>query len=388
MLPKLSSSVYQRRRLFQCLFHFSTTATATATTTSSSSLTCASPSPSQPHFMAEYLVSSCGFSPSEAAKASQSLSHLKTPEKPNCVVEYLESRGFDKTQLKKLLSSKPKLLCSNVETTFVPKFQALEELGFSRLDLNLVLVSNPQVFHLSLARTVVPRIQFWLGLIGTNRLAKILRDNTWFLSCSIERTVAPNLALLRDCGISDKSITLLSRRNPSFILRKPEKLRALVERVKGLGIPLNARVFPQAMWTLNFVSTSRFKAKLEAMRSFGWSEVQFLAAFRKSPTFLTVSEMTVRAKMEFFVKEIGCEPDYFAQHPQLLTYSLEKRMLPRHRVLTMLEARGLHSRKYKISTILLQPDEMFLKNFILPYKEEVPWLQEMYAAECGRRGST
>lgn len=91
------------------------------------------------------------------------------------------------------------------------------------------------------------------------------------------------------------------------------------------------------------------------------------------------------AKMEFFVKEAGFEPSLIDRHPDLLKYSLDNRIIPRHRVLLMLISRSLCDREYKLSTVMVSSEKKFAKYFIARYKEELPELQEIYTAEFGRQ---
>nr|CAD1827399.1 unnamed protein product [Ananas comosus var. bracteatus] len=273
------------------------TITITITITTSSAIAEAPPS----FVVEEYLVSSCGLSPSAASKASRSLAHLKSPHKPDSVIRFLRSRGFDEPCLRKLLSRRPILLCSDVDKTLAPKLRAFEDLGFRSADLLQILFTNPRIFHLSLDRTILPRIRLLVGVVGSvDLLAKILKRSNRFLTSSHGAEDSPQP-------------------------RVPSRLRLV-----GYIPP-----YPQALWVLHFVSKAKLKGKLDCMKSFGWTEAQFLAAFQKSPAIVMLSEKTMSAKMEFFVKEAGFEPSLIARHPDLLKYSLDNRIIPRHRVLLM-----------------------------------------------------
>ncbi|CAL9754678.1 unnamed protein product [Musa acuminata subsp. burmannicoides] len=55
----------------------------------------------QSSLMAEYLVSSCGFDPDQAAKASKLLGHVESRHQPDSVLGLFKSYGFDNTQVKR-----------------------------------------------------------------------------------------------------------------------------------------------------------------------------------------------------------------------------------------------------------------------------------------------
>ncbi|XP_029121567.1 transcription termination factor MTERF15, mitochondrial [Elaeis guineensis] len=338
----------------------------------------------KPHFMVDYLVASCGFSLAEASKLSKTLSHLDSLDNPDAVLRLLRSHGIDDAYIRKLISARPRWLCCDAEKTLAPKLRAFQDLGFSGVGLAQFIHSNPQALDLNLHRTILPRIEFWSGLIGSTEQLMVLLQKKRFLYVRVDRTVIPNLSLLRGRGFSEKRIAWLLRKNPELVMLKADKFRATVERVEDLGIPGSSGMFPWALWAVCNLSKTMFKTKLDLMKSFGWSEEQFLCAFHRNPMFLTFSEKTLRDKMDFFLKEAECDPSFLALRAELLTYSVEKRLIPRHRVLMALKLRGFCTREYKFSNIIVWPEKKFLEKFIIPYEDKVPGLREMLIAACSR----
>ncbi|XP_010937026.1 transcription termination factor MTERF8, chloroplastic [Elaeis guineensis] len=373
--------LFHRHRLDDLLFSSSATAAAAAADEGEkSSQRC--------HVVVEYLINSCGLSSAEASKASKSLAHLKSTERIDAFLGSLRSHGFDDASLRTVVSRYPKLLNYSAERNLAPKFQFFRDLGFSGSDLSRLFLSSANVFGLSLHRTIQSRLDFWMRLLGSKEhLVKLLKSNLWVINNSIERVIMPNLSLLRECGISDQRTAWVLRRTPTFICRSPKKFRALIERVEELGVPRSSGMFLWALWALSRVSEAKFNAKLQVMRSFGLSEVESFAALRKDPRFLTNSEEMLSAKMTFLVKEVGFEPAEVAFRPKLLTFSLEKRLMPRHRIMQMLKASGLPCGKKQFTTVLSPSEKVFREKYVNPHKEKVPGLLEMYVAACGK-GST
>ncbi|CAL9180476.1 unnamed protein product [Musa hybrid cultivar] len=241
-----------------------------------------------PHFMVEYLVNSCGFSSSEAAKVSKPLAHLRATEKPDAVLNFMRSQGFDRAGIRKVISADPRYLCYNAETNLAPKFQFLRDLGLSESDIVDAILKNNGILLYNIHRSLVPKLEMWESLLGSRELVlKHLKKTGWFFFSSVEKTLHPNLKFLRDeCGIPEERVSLVLRSHPKLISQKPESLRTLVARADELGMPRQSRMF---MWTLDVfqkVSKEAFEAKAELMRSFGWSESEFSSAARKAPTFL------------------------------------------------------------------------------------------------------
>ncbi|RRT56985.1 hypothetical protein B296_00019036 [Ensete ventricosum] len=333
----------------------------------------------EPHFMVEYLVNSCGFSSSEAAKFSKRLAHLRSTEKPDAVLNFMRSHGFDGASIRKVISLNPVYLCCNVEKNLVPKFQFLRDLGLSEPDIVDVIENNHTILLLNVHRSIVPRLEIWESLLGSRELVlKHLKKTGWFFGSSIEKTLHPNLKFLRDeCGIPEERVSLVLRTSPNLIARKLESLRALVVRAEELGIPRHSKMFMPILRCLHNVSKETFEAKAELLRSFGWSESEFCSAIKKFPSLLVASPESIRKKMEFFINEVGYVPSLISDHSYLLKYSLEKRAIPRFRVLEMLNTKGLGTRRGKFLYYIQLSNKKFMEKIVLPYKEKVPELLDI-----------
>ncbi|CAL9771456.1 unnamed protein product [Musa acuminata subsp. burmannicoides] len=336
-----------------------------------------------PNFMVEYLVNSCGFSPSEAAKFSKPLARLRSTEKPDAVVNFMRSQGFDGAGIRKVISLKPNYLCVNVEKNFAPKFQFLRDLGLSESDIVDAIVKNHGILLFNVQRSIVPKLEMWESLLGSRELVlKHLKKTRRFFFSSVEKTLHPNLKFLRDeCGIPEERVSVVLRSHPQLITRKPESLRALVARADELGMPRQSRMFVRTLDVLQMVSKERFEAKFELMRSFGWSESEFSSAVTKAPTFLCISLDMLRRKVEFFINVVGYTPSFIASRPNLLLLSLQKRVIPRFRVTEMLKSKGLLTGQAKFPYILTLSDTKFLEKFVLPHKENVPELLDILRVE-------
>ncbi|URD98872.1 mTERF family protein [Musa troglodytarum] len=331
----------------------------------------------QSNLMADYLVSSCGFDPDEAAKASKLLGRIESRHRPDSVLGLFRSYGFDNTQVKKVISANPRWLLLDVEKTLAPKFRSLQDLGFSCSDITHLVSSNSAAINQQ-HQKVLSKIQFWQGILGSkDLLMKLCKRNRWFLGNSIEKRIQPNIEILRDFGITDQKLSTILRYRPHLIAHKPETLKALISRVEGLGVARTSGMFLHALSVLHSISEKNFKAHLEFFKGFGWSEDDFLAAFRKTPSIVAFSLKSLQRKMEFLVNEAGCAPAYLAPRPDILLKSLEKRLIPRYRILTCLKTRGVHIVNLQMSTYMLYPEKKFLEKFVIRYKE-FPELIELY----------
>ncbi|CAL9059559.1 unnamed protein product [Musa banksii] len=342
-----------------------------------------------PHFMVEYLVNSCGFSSSEAAKFSKPLVHLRSTKNPDAVLNFMRSQGFDGAGIRKLISGDPRYLCYNVEKNLAPKFQFLRDLGLSESDVVDVIRNNEEILCRNVHRFLVPKLEIWESLMGSRELVlKHLKKSRRFFFSSAEKTLYPNLKFLRDeCGIPEERVSVVLRSCPQLISLKPESLRALVVRADELGMPRQSRMFMWTLYVFHNVSKERFEAKVELMRSFGWSESEFSSAVRKNPNFLSMSLDMLRRKVVFFINIVGYTPSFIASQPTILLYSLQKRVIPRFHVTEMLKSKGLWTGQCKFTSIIVFSDTKFMETFVLPHKENVPELLDILRAAGTCKGN-
>ncbi|XP_074562138.1 transcription termination factor MTERF8, chloroplastic-like [Curcuma longa] len=352
---------------------------STGTSVSSSGVTTSS----DHHFLVEYLVDTCGFSADDASKISKSLPRFRSTEKPDAVLGFFRSRGLDGANLKKLISWKPGLLGWDVETSLAPKFKFLRDMGFSESDAVNVVMLHPIILSLNVQNTLLPRLKVWESLFGSREiLLKNLRRCNRFMSNSIENVVRPNLNFLRDeCGIPEERVSLVVKRHPSFIVQNPDALRALVDRTDRLGVPRGSGMLLWILSVLHEVSREKFEAQVKLMNNFGWSNSDFITAIKKFPNFLGLStDLSIellQRKMEFLVNDVGISPSDIACRPVPLVLSLEKRLIPRFRVMEILKSEGLWKSTNKLLIIFSTSGPKFLQKYVLPYQDILPKLLEV-----------
>ncbi|XP_042426287.1 transcription termination factor MTERF2, chloroplastic-like [Zingiber officinale] len=348
---------------------------STVTSVSSSGATASTDT----HFPVDYLVDTCGFSAKDASKVSKKLSRCQSTERADAVLGFLRSRGLDGANIRKLISWRPVLLGCDVETNLAPKFNFLRDMGLSESDVVNVVMRQPFIIWLNVQNTLLPRLKVWESLFGSKEiLLKNLRNSGWFFSSNIENVLHPNMKFLRDeCGISEKRVSLVIKFHPSFIMLNPDTLRALVDRVEGIGITRESRMFLWILDVLHGVSREKFEAHVKLMNNFGWSNSDFNTAVKKQPSFLKLSTESLLGKMEFLVKDVGIAPLDIAYHPKPLGLSLEKRLIPRFRVMEILKSEGLWNTTDKLHGFFSSSGPYFLQKYVLPYQDKLPKLHEV-----------
>jgi mTERF domain-containing protein len=155
----------------------------------------------------------------------------------------------------------------------------------------------------------------------------------------------------------------------------PERVKEFLLRAEQLGVPPTSGLFGQAVSVIACVSGEKLATKLEFLkRTLGCSESEVSTAVSKMTAIIALSDKILLRKIEFLVNEAAMEPRYIVERPIMLTYSLEKRLVPRHNVMKVLQENGY------FFTIIKLGEETFKLKFIDCHKDSVPGLADAYAA--------
>ncbi|THU52155.1 hypothetical protein C4D60_Mb10t01010 [Musa balbisiana] len=283
-------------------------------------------------------------------------------------IEFFKQSGWSDAQVMRLMQREPRFLHANVETILKPRMRSLQDMGFSDTEIVQLVSSCPNVLKL---RDIQPRINFWRSLLGSNeRLIKACRRNMCLLTSSLAQKIEPNVSLLRECGISEKFITWIVVALLSFFCRTNKCINESIKHVEELGVSCDCKMFPHALVTVITLRRSRFDATFATLMSFGWSQPDSIAAFRRHPAIWNYSKKNLSDKMTFLMKEAGCEPTYIIDHPVLLTYSLEKRLRPRYEVMNFLDQNKLLDKGRNLLSVMLLSEEKFRNKFLFLLRKE------------------
>lgn len=189
---------------------------------------------------------------------------------------------------------------------------------------------------------------------------------------------AVNISTLRALGVPQSFISVLVTCHPSVACRKTNTFEKDVEKAISMGLNPLKMTFISALHVISCVGESSWAQKTEMCKRCGWTEDDFLSAFRKDPFFMEISEKTFLSKMDVFVSKMGLQPADVARVPTILRYSLEKRIVPRCSVIKVLHSKGLLKEKVAMSSLLIQSDKAFLNRFVTKHHETVPQLFDIF----------
>jgi mTERF domain-containing protein len=207
------------------------------------------------------------------------------------------------------------------------------------------------------------------------------KRNRGLLHASLEKTIEPKVALFRQFGVRD--IAKLCSNNPKLLTFSLERVQEFLLRAEELGVPRNSQMFKYAVAVVACNSREKVAAKIEFFkRTLGCSESEVSIVVFRQPSILGVSDEKHIRKFEFLINEVGMGPRYILERPYLFALSLEKRLLPRHRVLKVLQAKGLLNSKMSFTKFVTIGEKAFRLRFIDPHKDSVPGLAGYYTTAC------
>ncbi|XP_078149184.1 transcription termination factor MTEF18, mitochondrial-like [Carex rostrata] len=346
------------------------------------------PSPtSSSQFAVNYLIQSCGLSTNKATQLSRYVPHLKSPEKPDAVLQFLRQTGITEPDIIAAVSRDPRFLCLSVEKRLKPRMAELVEIGFSPSDISVLLSICPNSFSYT---KLQQKIQFWMQILGSiEKLFLALKRDNFLLTRKHENYVVPNISFLQEqCSLSSGQIAQMIVWSPSLISSRHDELEVKVKRAHELCGSCTSGMFLHALVLINCLKQSTIDARLLYWKNLGFSQEEVSLMISKSPYVLRIPEKLVGRKIEFLMKEAACNMSNIIQFPAILTYSLEKRLIPRNLVRKLLGSKGISVANRTFSSFVVLNEKRFVDVFVFPYEHAIPRLHQIYLDACAGKTAT
>jgi mTERF domain-containing protein, mitochondrial len=318
----------------------------------------------------------------EALQASsadiEDLAGIEFPDRLDSVIQLLKDVGLSVSRLKTLTLIDPLLLFYT--ENFKLRVREVADAGFSKEIILLLIQVNPTALAM---KNPMPWLLFWRQFLGNNHrlLMRVIRRNKLLFNFNKEEYVEPRLNLIREYGLPDQQITFLLLRVSGLMLWSLDYLRWVFGKTKDLGFQPGSKMFLDGVIVVGRCTETKFNQRIEFLMNFGWSKDKVYSAVKRYPSILRHNEERMKYHIDFLVGKVGFDLETIAFHPNLLGYSIEKRLIPRHYVLTTLKAHGV-KKDYKLYNACRISEELFLAQCVTPYEKDVPGLREGYAAAC------
>ncbi|KAI8536102.1 hypothetical protein RHMOL_Rhmol10G0230100 [Rhododendron molle] len=354
-------------------------------------------------------------------------------EKPHSVVQFLKQLDFSDVHIRSSIQRNPEILFSDVYKTLKPKVQFFEDLGFTGPDLGNFISTHPRALLYSLERTLIPCVDIIKKALVKDKknqdLIQVLQRSHWGSSAS---RLKCNIAFLESCELVGSQLSMLLKKQPRLFFISETALRDLLSRVLDMGFSVDSGMFVHAVSTVGGMSAETFSRKFELYRSFGFSEEECMDMFRRALVLLAVSEGKLKLAwfdnckqlgcvvlnlagmrqlrsfgfsseectdmfrrvtglladlafsdgklklgINFLLKDVKLERNALVSYPICLMFSMETRVIPRHRVLRVITPKGLLQKEPSLSYVLTMSEVEFLGKFMPRFLDDAKELLEM-----------
>ncbi|KAG6683912.1 hypothetical protein I3842_12G036200 [Carya illinoinensis] len=314
---------------------------------------------------------SLGFSGSSLAKMlSKHPAVLESDA--HAAVEFFRAHGLSDKQITTLTMKRPSLYLYNADKIFKPKLEFFKSLGFSDFEIAKLLSSEPYILTRSLENHIIPCVQMLRRVLGIDEnVLKATASYQIFESNKIHM-LHPNIDTLKSHGVPLSLVLKVFLTRPGSLLICSNRFSEIVSEVMKLGFDPNCRQFVLAIRSMAQNTKKLWEQKVEAFRSFGLSEDEIYAAFKRQPMCMSCSEKKIKKMMGFFVNKLKMKPSMISKSPNLLLLSLEKRVIPRCSVMQVLMLKGLMKDDIGIVYMVTMAEKKFMVRFVSKYQNEVP----------------
>lgn len=245
-------------------------------------------------------------------------------EEMNLKVNYLKEFGLQSEDVGRLLAFKPQLMGCSIDEQWKPLVKYLYYHGVTRDGMRRILTLKPMVFCVDLEMTIVPKVRFFQDIgVRDDAIGNMLVKFPTLLTYSLHKKIRPVVIfLMTKAGVSEKDIGKVVALGPELLgCSIVHKLEGNVKYFLSLGIRLH---------------------QLGEM----------IADF---PMLLRYNIDVLRPKYSYLRRTMIRPLRDLIEFPRFLSYSLDGRIIPRHKVLVE------NHINMKLRYMLASSDEEFKK---------------------------
>ncbi|XP_057780864.1 uncharacterized protein LOC130999356 [Salvia miltiorrhiza] len=319
----------------------------------------------------DLLLNKHQFLPELASIASTGLPKASSPIGADSVVSFLKENSFTATQLQKVVTYDSRILGFTIESINF-KLKVFQSLGLSPKEIAKIISEHATILHLSYENSIIPKLSMLKCLLGSDHdVARLLKRCSWFLSAVLEKTLMPNMEILKSYSIPMVHILHFLYLRPRCFVVKPDIMQKSVVRAIEFGVPWTSGVFIQAVNLFTHTSEGMWEVKVQTLRDLGFSDDDILTIFRKQPLVFSLSGKKMKNVTELLLATGKYDLSSIVTCPAALGYSMKKRIEPRLQILRLLESRSLIEKWPSLSRVVTLTEDRFLDRCVKPYCDEI-----------------
>lgn len=174
------------------------------------------------------------------------------------------------------------------------------------------------------------------------------------------------VSLLQRLGVEGIVLSQLVATQPRLLSASEEKVIESFKHAEDLGLNKGSKMFAGVLNKILGVAKENLERRLQCLSSLGFTEKQVSELMSRWPFIVGLSEENVKHHVDFLVKSVGMPLDDLVKNPFMFGYSLEKRLIPRYRVMEAsksMEAQEL-KRKISLTSLCQMTEKRFLEEYV------------------------
>lgn len=282
-------------------------------------------------------------------------------------LEYLLHCGLSVTQLERVVRIYPQFLAASKQLQLQPTVEFLLRVGVTKGKIGKVVSLSPYYLGYRHEISLLPKVAFLIS-VGVKRenIGKIIMEQPSMLCLSVAENITPKLIYFKSLGVERERVGEIITRYPALLTSSMDSMKLKVDFFTSKGLvgknlvnllTLHPDLLGRSLESLNL--------GFENLQSFGFSQNEVLTILKSHPTVLGSSESHLRKKFEFLTRVMNRSLKEVLRFTAFVTYSLDGRIKPRHRVFSWLVVQGLLPRKdYSLRTIIGGSEFHFRERFL------------------------
>jgi len=233
------------------------------------------------------------------------------------------------------------------------------------IQLRRVVLCNPKFLHLRAGRNLKSKLNFLRTFMTEDDISKLVMNNARIFN-SAEDKLKSAISLLQRLGVERKELSHLVAKQPLLLTSTEEQVIESFKQAENLGFKKGSKLFAAAMRALFLSGKDKLEQKLYYLSSLGFSKEQVSRLCCREPFILALSEEKLKRNADFLVNSMALPLADVAKYPNLFSNSLEKRIIPRYRVIEALKPMQVQEFKRRIclGDIAFLTEKTFLEKYV------------------------
>jgi len=274
---------------------------------------------------------------------------------------YLQSLGV--TDIAKVVTRLPAIFSLSIENNLKPTVEYLEKLGVT--DIGKVVTKLPPILALSIENNLQPTVDY-LEKLGVTDIGKVVTKLPPILALSIEDNLQPHVDYLEELGVTD--IAKVVTRLPQILaLSIEDNLKPTVDYLKELGVTDIAKVVTRLPQILSYSIEDTLQPHVDYLEKLGVTDIGKVVTRHPQILGCYSIENNLKSTVEYLTNQCYATIQDIEKNPALVSYSLDKRIKPRH---AFLQTKGVEvGYDITVGTMLVPNDRRFAKTAKSDYDE-------------------